>query len=164
MTQLVIISPFEANELLPEINKHKAVTLHLYAPRPNLEYRALDGLDLFTQGAPFSPANLNPDLIVQLNLFAGQLYLSSFQEYKAVCKFLGLAWKETEGDMEVAADGFIKPKPGSSGFQSSPTQFFRILLSTIRRNCETIDKTHLGKILNGEILEEKEFESGGGRT
>lgn len=160
MKRLVIISPYEAENLLPLINKHKAVTLHLYAPRPNLEYQALDLLNLYTQGAPYKPETLNPHLIVQLNLFAGQLYLSSFAEYKAVCKFLGLSWKATEGDMEVAADGFIKPEPGSSGFKTSPTQFFRILLSSIRRNCETIDKTHLGRILSGEVLEEKEFQKG----
>jgi hypothetical protein len=158
MEHLIIISPFEADKLLPIIEAHKVVSLHLYAPRPTLELHSLDSLNLFTQGRAFDPTLVDKKLIVQLNLFAGQLYLSSFQEYKDVCGFLGLAWKETGDDVQVSADGFIKPIPGSDGFKISPVKFFQILLRKIRRNCESIEKTHLGRILNGEVLETFENE------
>ena len=44
---------------------------------------------------------------MQLNLFAGQLYLSSFMECVEVCTFLGLAWEKAEEGCVIAADGFI---------------------------------------------------------
>jgi hypothetical protein len=155
---MVIISPFEAQELLPLIKEFRAVTLHIYAPRPNLGFRPLDGLDLFTEGKPFDPHNVPRRLIVQLNLFAGQLYLSSFKEYTEVCDFLGLAWKAAEEGVLVRADGFIIPAPGANGFKDSPVKFFKVLVTKIRRNCEGIEKTHLGKILHGGLLEEADFD------
>ena len=67
------------------------VTLHLYAPRQNREFKCLDRLDLFTEGKSFDRIHLPAILVLQLNLFAGQLYLSSFKEYTEVCEFLGLS-------------------------------------------------------------------------
>ena len=83
------------------------MTLHLYTPRPNLGFRALDGLDLYTVPVRVGTPILPRCFVVQLNLFAGQLYLSSFMEYVEVCTFLGLAWEKAEEGCVVAADGFI---------------------------------------------------------
>jgi hypothetical protein len=148
---LMIVSPHEAQQLLPITKRSKKVALHLYTPRPNLSFRALDGLDLYTVPAQTQPRIVPRYLVVQLNLFSGQLYLSSFQEYVEVCKFLGLAWNKMEDDYIVAADGFIVR--GGSGtsvsiFKESPVKFLRVLLTKIRRNCEGIDKTHMGNILD----------------
>ena len=155
---MVIISPFEAQELLPLIKECRRVTLHIYAPRPSLVFRPLDALDLFTEGKPFDPHSVPRHLIVQLNLFAGQLYLSSFKEYTEVCDFLGLAWRAAEEGILVRADGFIVPAPGKRGFKDSPVKFLKVLMTKIRRNCEGIEKTHLGKMLDGALLEEADFD------
>ncbi len=154
---MVIISPFEAQELLPLINKCRKVTLHIYAPRPSLGFRPLDALDLFTAGRPFDARSVPRSLILQLNLFAGQLYLSSFTEYTEVCDFLGLAWRAAEEGVSVSTDGFIVPASGQGGFKDSPVEFLKVLTTKIRRNCEGIEKTHLGKMLNGGLLEEADF-------
>jgi hypothetical protein len=45
---LVIISPYEADELLPVISKSSNVTLHVYSPRSSMVYRPLDHLMLYT--------------------------------------------------------------------------------------------------------------------
>jgi hypothetical protein len=86
---VVVISPYEAQELFPEIMRSEAVCLHLYATRPNLGYRPLDSLDLYTvPDRQISP--IPQSLILQLNLFAGQLYFDSFEEYNRVSRFLGM--------------------------------------------------------------------------
>jgi hypothetical protein len=156
---MVVISPFEAQMLLPTVRKHKKVTLHYYLPRPNLQFRALDSLDLYTEGRPFDPSTVPYPLIIQLNLFAGQLYFGSFEQYTATCDFLGLAWKLQEhgGSVEVAADGFIV-KGNTSGFATSPVKFLYVLMTKIRRSCDSIEKTHMGRVLNGTLLEKGEFE------
>lgn len=61
---MIIISPFEAQELLPLIKERQKVTLHIYAPRLNLEFRPLDALDLFVTGKLFDPHNVPRDLII----------------------------------------------------------------------------------------------------
>ena len=93
---IVIISQFEAQELLPLVKESQRVMLHIYAPRPNLEFYPLDGLDLFTDGKPLDPHSAPRYLILQPKLFSSQLYLSTFKEYIEVCNFLGLAWKAAE--------------------------------------------------------------------
>ena len=98
VSRLIIISPFEANGLISEVRQSAKVTLHLYSPLPNLAYKALDDLDLYTMGRSFVVGSVPRSLIVQLNLFAGQLYLRSYAEYVELCDFLGLAWS-------VAKDG-----------------------------------------------------------
>ena len=45
---IVIISAFEAQELMPNIEQSASVYLHLYAPRPNLAFPMLDELKLYT--------------------------------------------------------------------------------------------------------------------
>lgn len=52
---VIIISPYEANELLPKIRESGNVTLHLYCARPSQEMRSLDSQDLYP--VPSSPTD-----------------------------------------------------------------------------------------------------------
>jgi hypothetical protein len=157
-TNLVIISPFEAQELYDLIVLHRKVTLHVYSPRPNQQYVPIDNLNLYTEGAVFNPSSISQRLKILLNLFAGQLYIGSFEEYRELCGLLGLAWKATEENQIVQADGFIVPKHDSKGFQNSPVKFLKTLVTKIRRNCEGVEKTHIGRILDGDVLEHDAFD------
>ena len=167
--RLVILSPFEAERLLPAIQKSTSiVTLHLYSPRPLQGYEPLDTLDLYCVGHPFSASTSDPSnsisrsQILQLNLFAGQLYFESYTEYVELCGFLGLAWEAgapKEGQGKLLADGFIKPPPaGGWGLKSSPVGFLRGYVRMRRDGEGGMEKTHLGKVLEGGLLEEREFE------
>ncbi|GAB7355484.1 hypothetical protein MBLNU459_g5980t2 [Dothideomycetes sp. NU459] len=78
---MIIISPYEADNLLPLVKTSRHVTLHVYAPRWNLEHGNLDRLDYYTVPAQRVRRIIPVNLSVQLNLFAGQLYFSSFEEY-----------------------------------------------------------------------------------
>jgi hypothetical protein len=156
--RLVVVSPFEANELLLDISQSKWVTLHIYSPRLNIGYHPLDALDLYTIGHKVASEVVPRSLVIQLNLFAGQLYLRSFNEYVELCDHLGLNWKATEDGEVVRADGFIVPAVGKWGLKDSPVNFLRVLLTKVRRNCEGIEKTHIGKILIGMLLERNDLE------
>jgi hypothetical protein len=150
---LIIISPFEAQELLPIIEKHNAVTLHLYATRPSLEFQPLDSLDLFTVGKHMNSLYISRSFVAQLNLFAGQVYLSTHEDYFETRKFLGL-----EGDcIKDLTEPDNDRSSGVKGSSKNGLRFFQILHTKIRRNCESISKTHLGRIMQGEILCEKDF-------
>lgn len=164
VSTLIIISAYEAQELMPDIEKSKNVTLHLYSPRTNHGFPSLDHLQLHTVPPRTNKLTIPKDMSVYLNLFAGQLYLSSFQEYGDICDRLGVAWEKTDESVVIGPDGFISPDLGRggevnrSGFQNSPVPFLKGLLCTTRQNGQSIEKTHVGKILDGVLLEAKDFE------
>lgn len=66
-------------------------------------------------------------------------------------------------DTKVSADGFILGNDsalpgGGSGFTRSPVPFLKVFLSKCRWYCESVERTHVGRILSGGILEEGDFE------
>lgn len=167
ITQLVIISPFEANALRHK-PAHESTTMHLFKARWNISYATLDSLDFHTIPRR-SPALINPrPLAAQLNLFAGSLYITSYADYIEICRFLGLATESvttgtTEDGWEIAADGFIVRDDqgrsgGESALQQSPVRFMARLVR-IRSNGAGVDKTHMGGLLNGKLFREEDWET-----
>ncbi|KAF7555952.1 hypothetical protein G7Z17_g1782 [Cylindrodendrum hubeiense] len=160
---LIIISPYEAQNLLHSIEVSKYVTLHQYAPRVNLGFQSLDHLALYSIPKRRNETIVPRDVVMHLNLFAGQLYLSSFDDYTNMCDTLGLAWRAAEESVPLGPDGFIPPGfengnfVNNSGFSKSPVRFLKVLMAKIRQECELIEKTHVGKILEGERLHEDDF-------
>lgn len=159
-SRLVIISPYEAQHLLPLVTASSHVALHLYAPRASFEFPA-PGLQLYTITGRGAVNPVSDRAMAELNLFAGQLYLSSFEEYKTICDVLGLAWKTVSSSETIEGDGFIPPDlsdyENKSSFTQSPVAFFKELMANVRQNCESVDKTHMGKILAGILMTEEEF-------
>lgn len=159
---LFILSAYEVQQLLPAITTSPYVTLHLYAPRTSMSQRPLDHLVLYTVPQR-ETMSLLPEISSLLNVFAGQLYMQTYEEYTTMCDLLGLAW-ETADDAEIEADGFI-PRDLNAGtlvnrtqFTRSPTKFLQVFLTSVRRNNESIEKTHMGKLLSGDPLGQDEFE------
>ena len=159
---VMVVSEYEANLLLPRMN-NKSTTLHKYKARCNAGYDALDNLDLFAVSGNSTLPILPRGLSVQLGLFAGQLYISSYYDYLEICKFLGICATPVTSEMSdqgwqvSETDGFIlkddKGKVGGdSGLTKSPLSFFKVLMSRIRRNGDGISKTHMGHLLEGEML------------
>ncbi|KAF2802550.1 uncharacterized protein BDZ99DRAFT_550822 [Mytilinidion resinicola] len=151
----LIISPTEANELLPSIMDYRQVTLHTYSPRTRLSMRSFEDLSFFALPA-FLPAALPSQLIpvpTLVNLFAGQLYFRSWDEYERVRLFLGLCY-ETE---HARSDGFVMPRDRSMvahaledcRFAVSPIGFLRALVG-IRRKGQSFERSHMGTLLRGE--------------
>ncbi|KAF9894652.1 hypothetical protein FE257_006540 [Aspergillus nanangensis] len=159
MKHMIVISPYEANELCPQIAKSRAVMMHLYAPRQNRTFSPLDKLNLYAVPASSTDIHIPESLVIQLNLFAGQLYISSYNEYLKICDFLGVASVPTPEGLTVAADGFIVAsiQQAETKFARSPLKFFKVLMSKIRKDGQEIDKTHLGKILDGKLSIVRQF-------
>ncbi|KAF6811565.1 hypothetical protein CPLU01_15094 [Colletotrichum plurivorum] len=146
----VVINPFEAQQLLSEVKTSSFVSLHLYSPRPNMGFRPLDGLDLYTVG-PHRGASPKPalPLATQLNLFAGQLYLKSMEEYCSTRRFLQLS-REGESNDQRDSDA-----PG--GCDEALVHFLKVVMTKLRRDCESIDKTHVERILDQGVLGPGDF-------
>lgn len=162
--QFVVLSPFEANELLPDIRRSDKVHLHIYAPRVTISMKPFDDLKFYS--IPSLPPAWTPpdvDLRNQLNLWAGQLYLQDYATYVRLCNFLGLYTQAGDG-MGIELDGFIKPQHRSndleprSPFQESPVEFLKDLLG-LRRKGMSFTGTDIGKILHARLLRREDFET-----
>jgi hypothetical protein len=164
---VMVISPFEANLLYPCM-EGSSNTLHIYKPRSNLGYAALDDLLLHTVSASMLPPVVPRTLLAQLSLFSGQLYISSYADYLEICLLLGVSACKLTEEMEyegwqLDADGFIlrdgKGQPGGRlGTRSSPVSFFKTFLSKIRRNGDGIHRTHMGSLLEGKLFSSAELQ------
>lgn len=169
---LVVVSPYEARLLLDKVLQSEIAALHLYKPRTNVSFRAMDQLDFYTICSPMrsmrSPQTLAMHipraLAIQLSIFAGQLYFSCFEDYVTACETLGLAAGPTPQGWKVATDGFIERdadgQPGGpkSLIRRSPINFLKLLMSKIRRSGQDISKTHMGLVLDGKVLQKSDFE------
>jgi len=90
---------------------------------------------------------------MELNLFAGQLYFDSTEEYESVCALLALSMAHP-GARYSEIDGFVPPAYRTG--RSSPLETSKILilktLIGLRRKSMGYHRTHLGQILNGKPL------------
>ena len=161
---LVILSPYEANHLLPDIKSSDKVHLHLYTPRVIKSMKPCDDLALYS--IPAVPTGWEPpsSLMDQLNVFAGQLYLKDYETYIRLCRFLCVYARDLpdEEGIEVGCDGFISPNnrprhlQRAHTFQTSPLNSLRKLMS-FRRQGMSFAPTHMGNLLHGRLLSEVDF-------
>ena len=140
----IVISPYEANELLPEIRKSDKVRLHIYVPKVTASMRSFSDLTFHT--IPESPTmawTCPAHTRTELNLFAGQLYFESKEEYDSVCVLFALKMAHL-GAKEIDADGFVPP--GNRTGKSSPLSVsviatFKRLMNLRRKGWATIRRS-----------------------
>ena len=155
---VVVISPYEANALLPAIRKKNKVRLHVYAPRVTSSMRSFSDLTFHTipdlpRAGPWSaPAHIR----TELNLFAGQLYFDSREEYERTCVLLALSMAHP-GAEYCEIDGFVPPQHRTGARSPLATSKVAILKTLIglRRKGMGYSKTHIGLILNANPLSEE---------
>ncbi|KAF8537441.1 hypothetical protein BDD12DRAFT_887667 [Trichophaea hybrida] len=161
---LAIISPFEANELLPLIRNSNYVRLHVYSPRVTKDMKPFDSMEFFTLSSAPS-CIVGRDLVRELNIFSGQLCFSSFDEYKSVCAFLALYLGTVRDDdlKHIHNDGGYMSWEwrqtlglNVSPFRSNPVNFVKRLL-VCRRKGQDYLGSHMGQLLRKILLKEKDF-------
>ncbi|KAH0835817.1 hypothetical protein J3R83DRAFT_9676 [Lanmaoa asiatica] len=157
---LVLLSPFEANCLMPDIRASEHVHLHVYAPRTSQRMKPSDNLKLYS--IPPLPSDWNPPwvLIDQLNMFAGQLYLRDYKSYLRICRFLGVLTKELPNDIAIRWNLFKIPgsfEDDEIRFSASPLPSVMALFA-VRNRGRPFAQTHMGKILQGQILTERDID------
>ncbi|KAF8602017.1 hypothetical protein BDV93DRAFT_607811 [Ceratobasidium sp. AG-I] len=170
---LVVLSPYEVNELLPLIRSSTRVRLCVYAPRVTLAMRSFSDLRFYSvPNLPTRDRSAVPLLLqLQLNLWAGQLYLENHEEYRALCAFLGVYVDfndvPPEENFRVQSDGFVAPTDRQvlanylpeyieCGFTGSPIQMLRELIGRRRKGIE-YTRTHLGQVLHPRRLTPNDF-------
>jgi hypothetical protein len=158
---LVVLSPNEVDALLPVIRSSNVVRLCIYTPRSTKTMKACDDLRLYCVPSMLHLAP-SESLICQLNMFAGQLYFSSYEKYLHACNFLGLNAPDLEDeDLIVDSDGFIGEENRlsariSCSFKRSQLPPLKQLFG-MRRRGMNYSPTHLGKMLHGRILTKEDF-------
>ena len=159
---LVLLSPFEADRLTPDIRASECVHLHVYAPRTSQRMEPSDDLRFYS--IPPLPSDWTPPwaLIDQLNVFAGQLYLRDYESYLRLCRFLGVPTGTTDSPNDTAIRRNLFNIPGSLEemeitFLGSPLPSVMALLA-IRNRGRPLAHTHMCRILQGQILREKDFQ------
>ena len=156
---LVLLSPFEANHLMPDIRASEYVHLHVYSPCTSQRMKPSDDLRLYS--IPPLPSDWTPPwaLIDQLNVFAGQLYLRDYESYLRLCRFLGVPTKELSNGTAIRWNLFNIPgslEEMKIAFSGSPLPSVLALLA-IRSRGRPFAQTHMGKILQGQPLTKKDF-------
>ena len=159
---LVLLSPFEADRLLPDIRASEYVHLHLYAPRTSQRMKPSDDLRLYS--IPPLPDDWTPpwELIDQLNVFAGQLYLRDYMSYLRLCRFLGVSTNKSKSLDNTTVQRNLFNMPG--GLEEMEITFSGSLLPAvmallaIRTQGRPFAHTHMGKILQGQVLTKRDFE------
>ncbi|KAK2061320.1 hypothetical protein LY76DRAFT_508089, partial [Colletotrichum caudatum] len=81
--------------------------------------------------------------------------IESPEEYVDVRNFLGLAQETINSDFDSSDD---VPLQDENVEHDGLVQFMKVLMTKIRRNCESIAKTHVGRILDHRSLQAEDFE------
>ena len=159
---LLLISPFEANELLSSIRKSEYTSLHIYSARTSRTVRSFENLDFFTVPPRAIVAPPHRHTIHELNLFAGQLFFRDQASFQETCNLLGLHLSEIPEELrgEIDVIGFIKDvqKRQRRGaiFKKNPVSFLRELVGW-RRKGQGFILTHVGLMLHGNNPGDDEF-------
>ena len=154
---VIVVSPYEANELLPIIRKSNKVQLHIYAPRITFSMQSFSDLTFYSiPNSLAEPWSAPAHVRTELNLFAGQLFFDDQAEYERVCVLLGLS-RAHPGAEKVELDGFVLPayRTGKvSPFAKSKIPILKKLIE-LRQKGKGYHRTHLGQILSGKPLSEE---------
>ena len=163
---IILLSPYEANALLPDFRRSLGAQLHMFAPR----VRQGQSLMLYERSLTLPHVGRNnpqaksiPDsLIAQLLAFSGSAFFGSAGEQDAYCNFLGLYPRprsRIEDDAfqrgDIQLDGFCPPEMrqllvriegGGCAFQRSPVLCITKLLDA-RGWMGHAWASHVGQIL-----------------
>ncbi|TRM60657.1 hypothetical protein BD626DRAFT_461059 [Schizophyllum amplum] len=164
---LVLISPFEANEIINDVRQSRDVRLHIYTPRVSRNMRAFDDMTFLItpSSAAATYAPLASAVLHELNLFAGTLFLRDEAAYREVCQLLGLYLGEIPDALkgQVGVDGFVRDAYVRTRldilgcrFRRSPTAVLRTLVD-LRRKGQGFLLTHIGQMLYGNAVASDEF-------
>jgi hypothetical protein len=156
---LLLISPFEANELIPKFRTGEMKSiLHMYSPRLIAVQKDVL-IDKESLNLPPVPVTIPNEVRVPLSLFAGTLYFQDAEEETAFADFLGITPRQgrTEeqraafGQGKLSKNGFVMPEyrqelmGKSSGFIKNPHQLVKEILRT-RNQGNIPEESHVAKL------------------
>lgn len=160
---VILVSQFEANTLVAMLKKgrYSHVHMHMYSPRVAKTTPIFDQLNFHCIPSTFPGDSNLTDLLMQVNIFAGQLYPTSWADFNRLCDFLGIA-NDPERHPIAMNDRFVLPEnrdkemAAACRFQVSPIRFLKDLVAE-RRKGQEFELTPMGRMLAGRRLFEKDF-------
>ena len=137
-TGLLLLSQYEVNELMHDIRHESSeVSLLMYEPRV---MKSMSAVDWNPHGHPSDSVerwlHVDPQPRLEFHLFAGQLYLDTYEQYGRLCEMVGTAPRSTVG---------------------VPLSFIKEWVS-IRRKGQHYLQSHIGQVVSGRVLQEDEFD------
>ncbi|KAL8366668.1 hypothetical protein RB595_010505 [Gaeumannomyces hyphopodioides] len=149
----IVLSPWEADALMPTFRSGStATTLHLFVPRTSLTTRSAEDLLLYTTPATPPGWRAPRTLILTLLLFAGQLYLRTYDDYVETCRLLGVPYR-TGAEDDEGQTGNVK----TGAFGPDAVPFFLGLFERIRHPSVDLSCTDIGHVLAGDVLRPSYF-------
>ncbi|KAF3929730.1 hypothetical protein AA313_de0209692 [Arthrobotrys entomopaga] len=163
--ELVILSPWEANELMQTFRDSSVSKLHCYAPKVSRNMQTFDLLNFCTVSADGTPTTIDPTTRIALNMFAGQLFYEGMEDYHKIRDFLGVYYDKPPEGFQPSNDGWLsreawmvlwKARDMQSNFTRNPLPFLRELVK-MRRKGQGFAATHVGMLLNARELKPEDF-------
>lgn len=163
--QPIIISSHEANAFLPSIRASQRTTLYMFQARVSRDMVPFDGFNICRIPENNRSGEITSMAAALIGLFAGQLYFSSFDQYKTTCSLIGLfdGERQLRKKRHVATDNFVSQRCREANdwmdcaFKTSPVTWLKAFIDMRRLGIEW-SHTHMGRILNGQILRRQDFE------
>jgi hypothetical protein len=167
---MVLLSPYEVNQLLPKFRTSTKVKLHMFTPHSNLAFPSFDDLAFLSLPSDSSTFSLPRTLALQLNLFSGSVYFRDYRTYQDVCRILRLHFGDLPEHLRkpsvINANFFVLDREarielgmGGLGFKENALPFFENMIR-MRRFGRGFGPSHMGKILHGNRLKESDFVGG----
>lgn len=159
---LILLSPFEANHLLPAFRKSPNSTLFMYRPRLSEIHSNLLHEEKLQVTGNLTLSTIDIEDEVQIGIYSGQMYFKDIAEQKAYCGFLGLIPTPRTADQQgafnekvIKENGFVPPKKRkieavsncvrNCNFNSDPTDFAIKLIKA--HNQVLLRNSHAASIL-----------------
>jgi len=162
--RVLVLSPFEANGFLPDIEASKVVKLHIYAPRVAKTMISFEDLEFYsTPHVDDVPHRITSIAAHNLVFFAGQLYLGSHAKYMDYIQYLReiAAQSATKRSQSLSSSNESNNEPASSeAVKSAP--FSKVLaldraITAMRRRGQPFSHSHKGGIVDRRFLNEDNF-------
>jgi hypothetical protein len=163
--EIVLVSPYEADQLISQLEKQSVVRLHVYSPKVTKTMVSFETLRFHTIPASLDESPLPETSLYGLGLFAGSLYIRDFPAYQRLCNLLGIATSiiDDPEHINVTVDRFV-PRAGrlrlgwsvDCPFEKCPIPFFRAL-TALRMKGQEFVHSPIGGLFSGRILTKESF-------
>jgi hypothetical protein len=163
--EVLLISPYEADQLIIQLENQSVVRLHVYAPKITKTMVSFESLRFHTIPASLVESAPPEASLYGLGLFAGSLYIQDFSRYERLCSLLGITTSVIDDNehISVSVDRFVdresRNRLGWSidcPFDKCPLPFLKAL-TALRMKGQGYIQSHIGSLIGGKILTEDSF-------
>lgn len=156
---IILLSEHEAHHYMPALRRCRVATLVPFSSQVSKQMTTFDGLDVYTVSARTEQNKLDPNALTLLRVFAGQLYFSSFEQYERFCVLLGIDCNDNARPVNSEKSDVSSMLKLPQTKNKARLNYVPMLKKWIEMRRKGIDwaNTHIGRVLNGEALQPRDF-------